>query len=186
MWHDGPLDALVWDGAAPVAWSSRSAAPRSELAAALIARLAGVTGASVRLTRSAAGAPLVAAPAGWHLGLSGRDGHHLIAAARLPVACDREPLDDAPPLWDMLAPPEAAALRALPAAAQARAWLRVWTAKEAHAKLVGEPRRIAPEQVVTIIASPEHATATFEGTSACWTREAAGAIETVAVWANRS
>jgi 4'-phosphopantetheinyl transferase len=53
VWHDGSLDALVWDGQSPVAWSVAETGPyaaglqgdaraiRQGLAAALIAKLAG-------------------------------------------------------------------------------------------------------------------------------------------------
>ena len=212
-WHDGALDALVpgdapvaWsvngDGAIAAAVlagvaataedladAARSAGDggwpvvRRRLARALVGRVSGVPAEAVRLGRSAAGAPLVLAPDGWHLGLSGRDGDMLIAVARVPVAVDREPLDDAPPLRDMLTSGERDALDRLPAADRPVAWLRRWTIKEAHAKLIGEPLRIGPEAIETRILSDDEATATFEGLSRCWTRRTATALETVATWA---
>ncbi|MDD1450516.1 hypothetical protein NHF48_005160 [Sphingomonas sp. H160509] len=54
--------------------------------------------------------------------------------------------------------------------------------KEAHAKLIGEPRRILPESIETVVTDPIRATATFEGTSRCWSRSTADAIETIAQW----
>ncbi len=193
VWHDGPLDALVWDGQSPVAWSVAETGPyaaglqgdaraiRQGLAAALIRKLAG-NSIDVRLTRSPAGAPIVSAPGGWYLSLSSRDAHALIGVARQPIAVDREVIDDHAPLWDMLTPTEATSLRSLPAPVQPQTWLRRWTIKEAHAKLIGEPRRIRPEAIETVVIDPTHATATFEGTSRCWSRSTTDAIETVAQW----
>lgn len=193
VWHDGPLDALVWDGQSPVAWSVAETGPhaaslrgdaraiRRGLASALIRKLAGDSD-DVRLTRSPAGAPIVSAPGGWYLSLSGRGAHALIGVARAPISVDREVIDDRAPLWDMLTPIETALLRRLPAPEQPPAWLRRWTIKEAHAKLIGEPRRIRPEAIETVVTDPIHATATFEGTSRCWSRSTPDAIETVAQW----
>ncbi len=192
IWHDGPLSELVWDGQSAVAWSVAATGPhaadlhgdaraiRHGLASALIGKLAAAV--DVRVTRSPTGAPIVASPDGWYLSLSSRGGCALIGVARAPIAVDREIVDDHPPLWDMLTPTEAAALRRLPAPAQPRAWLRRWTIKEAHAKLIGEPRRIRPEAIETIVTDPTHATATFEGTSRCWSRSTTDEIETVAQW----
>jgi len=193
IWHDGPLDALVWDGQSPVAWSVAETGPsaagrqgdaraiRQGLASALIRKLAGDS-VDVRLTRSPAGAPIVSAPGGWYLSLSSRGTHALIGVARQPIAVDREVVDDHPPLWDMLTPTEAASLRRLPALVQPQAWLRRWTIKEAHAKLIGEPRRIRPEAIETVVIDPIHATGAFEGTSRCWSRSIPDAIETIAHW----
>lgn len=193
IWHDGPLEALAWDGQSAVAWSVAESGPnaaglpgdaraiRHGLAAALIRKLAGDSD-DVRLTRSPADAPIVSAPGGWYLGLSSRGARALIGVARAPIAVDREVVDDHPPLWDMLTPTEADALRRLPALARPQAWLRRWTIKEAHAKLIGEPRRIRPEAIDTVVTDPIHATATFEGTSCCWSRSTPDAIETIAQW----
>ncbi len=192
VWHDGALSELHWDGRSAVAWSVAETGPhaadlrddaraiRHGLASTLIGKLAAAV--DVRVTRSPTGAPIVAAPEGWYLSLSSRGGRALIGVALAPIAVDREIVDDHPPLWDMLTPTEAAALRRLPALAQPQAWLRRWTIKEAHAKLIGEPRRIRPEAIETIVTDPTHATATFEGTSRCWSRSTPDAIETIAQW----
>lgn len=153
------------------------------MACELIARLSGVEASDVRLGRDEHGAPVVLWPEGWHLGLSSRGNASLIGVARQPVAVDRELTDDAPPLWDMLTDTEVAQLRLVPVTLQPRAWVRRWTIKEAHAKLVGEPRRIAPDTIETRLFDATRATASFEGRSLCWTREEAEAIETLAVWA---
>lgn len=196
IWHDGPLATLQWDGRSPVAWSIAETGPhaaglsgdpraiRQGLASALVRKLAAEP-VDVGLTRSPAGAPVVATPKGWYLSLSSRGAHALIAVAREPIAVDREIVDDHAPLWDMLTPTEADVLRRLPVPAQPYAWLRRWTIKEAHAKLVGEPRRIRPETIETVVADPTHATATFEGTSHCWTRSTSDAIETIAQWGSQ-
>ena len=184
QWHDGPLAALDWNGEAPVVWraAANDAAARRDLARALVARLARRRVEDVRLARTAAGAPRVAGPAGWYIGLSHRGTQCLIGAATRPIAVDRELVDDAPPLWDMLTEREGRDLRCLDPLVRPRAWLRRWTIKEAHAKLVGEPRHIAPETIETEVIDPVHATARYEGVSRCWTRDDAEAIETVALW----
>ncbi|RZL51654.1 MAG: 4'-phosphopantetheinyl transferase superfamily protein [Sphingomonas sp.] len=184
QWHDGPLAALDWNGEAPVVWRAAAddAAARRDLTRALVARLARRRVEDVRLARTAAGAPRVAGPAGWYIGLSHRGTQCLIGAATRPIAVDRELVDDAPPLWDMLTEREGRDLRCLDPLGQPRAWLRRWTIKEAHAKLVGEPRRIAPETIETEVIDSVHATARYEGVSRCWTRDDAEAIETVALW----
>lgn len=183
LWHDGPLTLLHGEGV-PVVWSvpDDGLDVRHAHVRALIARLAGAREGDVRLARSPAGAPRVASPAGWHIGLSQRGGRCLIGAATQPIAVDRETIDNAPPLWDMLTANEVADLRRLSPPEQPRAWLRRWTIKEAHAKLVGEPRRLAPETIETRIIDPVHATARCEGVSCCWTRDTGDAIETVALW----
>jgi len=182
LWHDGALDALEADG--PVVWRTEDpgAGRRGGLAARLLARLGGLDPQAVMLARSPAGQPQVVVPRGWHLGLSGRGGQCLIGAARRPIAVDRELIEEAPPLWDMLTPLEAQALRAAPPGDRSRQWLRRWTIKEAHAKLVGTPRRLAAEAIETRLIDPVMATATCEGMSRCWSREAGGAIDTVALW----
>lgn len=184
IWHDGPLAALDWDGAAPVAW--RIADPgrgrRQPLVAALLGRLSGDAADAIRLARDAAGAPFVAHPPGWHVSLAGRGDCCLIGAARCRIAVDRELVDGQPPLWDMLTAGETRDLRHLPVADQPRAWLRRWTIKEAHAKLVGTPRRLAPETIDTRLIDRVRATATCKGRSDCWTRDSGDAIETLAVW----
>ena len=127
--------------------------------------------------------PQVAAPQGWYIGLAGRGEACLIAAARQPIAVDREIIDSAPPLWDMLTPAEACALR--DATDPSRQWLRRWTIKEAYAKLIGDPRHIAAETIETRLIDDRQATAHRHGErdAHCWTRDDGGAIETVASWA---
>lgn len=210
-WHDGSLSALE-RGDAPVVWSvaADSAAAtealagsradgadladaaqvcdggwrltRRRLARALIARLAGVHPDAICLGRTVAGAPRVRSPKGWYLGISGRGAECLIGVAVQPLGVDREKIDGSPPIWDALTAAEACALSGLPVASQPLDWLRRWTIKEAHAKLIGEPRRIRPEWVETTLRGAACATASFEGTSHCWTRRTASALETIALF----
>lgn len=181
-WHDGPLEQLAWDGRSPVIW--RVDDPGRGQREPLVTRLLHhVSAATVTLARSSEGKPEVLSPNGWYISLSGRAGLCLIAAARQPVAVDRETIDDRPPLWDMMTAREAAEVRAACAPLQARQWLRRWTIKEAHAKLIGTPRGIAPEAIETRLIDPIRATAAHLSVSQCWTREQDGAIETVAFWA---
>ncbi|MGR6330242.1 4'-phosphopantetheinyl transferase family protein [Sphingomonas sp. XXL09] len=184
VWHDGPL-AAIDPAARAVVWALADEGPMARQAAAraLVAHLAGGEADCVRLARDVEGAPRVASPGGWHISLSRRDGICLVAAAAVPIAVDREIVDAAPPLWDMLTADEAAAVRALPAPERPRAWLRRWTIKEAHAKLVGTPRRLAAEAIATRLVDAVHATAECHGRSRCWTRDTGTAIETVAIWA---
>ncbi|KTT76341.1 4'-phosphopantetheinyl transferase superfamily protein [Sphingomonas sanguinis] len=181
-WHDGPLDGLIWDGAPPVIWrvDDPGRGRREPLVTRLLHHLSAAT---VTLARSSEGKPEVLSPKDWHISLSGRAGLCLIAAARQPVAVDREVIDDSPPLWDMMTAHEAVEVRAVSGPLQVRQWLRRWTIKEAHAKLIGTPRRIAPEAIETRLIDPIRATAVHQGVSQCWTREQNGAIETVAFWA---
>ncbi|WP_294238668.1 4'-phosphopantetheinyl transferase superfamily protein [uncultured Sphingomonas sp.] len=182
LWHDGPLDALHWDGVSPVVWrvADPGAGERGPLATALLGHL---SAGAVRLARNPEGKPEVLFPNGWHISLSGRGGWCLVAAAPYAVAVDREAVDDMAPLWDMMTVQEANAVRAAPLAERSRQWLRRWTIKEAHAKLIGTPRRIAPEAIDTRLIDPVRATAHCGGTSHCWTREDGRGIETLAIWA---
>lgn len=184
IWHDGPVEVLCWDGASPVAWrvTDPGRGRRQPLVAALLARLAGEPAGGVRLARHATGAPYVAHPPGWHVSLSGRGDDCLIGAARQPLAVDRELVDDRPPLWDMLTEQERRDLGQAPVADRPRQWLRRWTIKEAHAKLVGTPRRLAPEAIDTRLIDATRATARCEGRSDCWTRDTGDAIDTLAMW----
>lgn len=183
LWRDGPVTALRWEHS-PIVFRALDAGAeaRRDLMQALIAHLAGVRGTDVQLARSPAGAPRVASPPGWHVGVSQRGGQCLIGVAAQPIAVDREVADDSLPLWDMLTEREARDLYALNRTEQSRAWLRLWTIKEAHAKLVGEPRRLAPETIDTRVINSTRATASCEGVSHCWTRDTGDAIETVALW----
>lgn len=184
IWHHGPLARLDADGAVPVLWrvADAGAGRRHPAVVALIAHLAGMAEADIRLARHATGQPWVAYPSGWHVSLSGRGGHALIAAARKPVGVDRELVEADPPLWDMVTRDEARAIRARPALDWPREWVRRWTIKEAYAKLVGEPRRIAPEAIDTRLIDRNRAMAWGEGEALGWSEDRGDAIETLVWW----
>jgi phosphopantetheinyl transferase len=210
LWHDGPLDRLDADAVGPVVWSvgldSDAAAAalacashdgrdladfaaaadagdrllRRRLTRALLARLAGVAAEGILFGRTADGAPSILSPTGWHVSVAGRRPHALIGVGRSPIGVDLEPIDTAPPLWDMLTPAEAAQIAAMPAQGP-REWLRRWTAKEAHAKKWGCARRADPVRIETG-RTPCGAlrVRSEEGVSDVFLRERSGRIEAVA------
>ena len=216
IWHDGGLAALPVSFFGPVAWSVdiegmaadralttvqaraddlADAARRSNgavslvrrrLARALIARLADCHPDEVRISRSAEGAPIVTAPHGWHLSVSGHGRHCLIGLARVPIGVDMELtgdvdlLDD--PIWDMMTFAEVDALRILSAAESRLEWVRRWTAKEAHAKLIGSTRRIDPACIETTPQGRDIILCNFEGRSLCWNRRTNQGLEAMAIW----
>jgi 4'-phosphopantetheinyl transferase len=210
-WHDGPLGALS-GAEGPVVWSVRldrdaaaealkraphsdrdladfAAAPdaanrliRRRLTRALLGEIAGVPPAAILFGRTAAGAPSVLAPEGWHVSVAGRAPLALVGLARAPLGVDVEPLDTAPPLWDMLSPDEAEQVRALPTARQPQEWLRRWTAKEAHAKRLGYARQADPAAIETAAHGPHRLLArSHEGVSLCWRRIVSGRVEAAAL-----
>jgi 4'-phosphopantetheinyl transferase len=98
------------------------------------------------------------------------------------VGADVEPLDDAPPLWDMLTADEAEQLRAVAQSRQPEEWLRRWTAKEAHAKRLGYARSADPAGIETMPDGPGRLLArSREGVSTCWMRMLSGRVEAVAL-----
>ncbi len=192
----GPAADLALSTAAPRADDLADAARRSDgavsmarrrLARALIARLAVCHPDSVYLGRSAKGAPCVIFPQGWYLSLSGRNQRCLIGLARVPIGVDMELIGDSAvtgdPIWDMMTHAEARALRSLPASQGRREWLRRWAAKEAHAKLIGSPRRIDPACIETTPNGPDEILCEFEGRSICWNRTHDERVESMAIWA---
>ncbi len=66
-----------------------------------------------------------------------------------------------------------------------RQWLRRWTIKEAYAKLIGDPRRIAAETIETRLIDDRQATAHRQGErdAHCWTREEGGRSRRWPLWA---
>lgn len=211
LWHDGPLDRLVPDPGRPVVWSVRldgdaaaatlARTPHSErdladfaatpdaahrllrrrLTRALLGRIAGVPPGAILFGRGADGAPSVLSPKGWHLSVAGRAPLCLIAASAAPVGVDVEPLDEAPPLPDMLTPREAARIAAVPAAGQPREWLRHWCAKEAHAKRLGRARHADPRDIEVDLEAVEAFAMSGDGISRLALRERGGRIEAVAM-----
>jgi 4'-phosphopantetheinyl transferase len=120
----------------------------------LVARVADVEPETVVVARAlhnAPGAPILAAPAGFHVSVSARGDCAALAVSRRPVGVDMELLGDAAaPALNVLAPSERDALAGLPAHARPRAFLELWTAKEAYLKALGlglsrEPGDIAAD-----------------------------------------
>jgi phosphopantetheinyl transferase len=211
LWHDGPLAQLVAEAGRPVAWSVRldseaagaalaavrhtdrdladfAAAPdagnrllRRRLARALLAAVTDTEAEGILFGRTAEGAASVLSPTGWYLSVAGRAPLALIGVARDPIGVDVEPLDASPPLWDMLAPGEAAELQGLPRHAQAPEWLRRWVAKEAHAKRLGYARSADPAAIATSRDGAEVAARSAQGVSRVFLREPGGRIEAGAV-----
>ena len=119
-----------------LAWRSRSQAQRA------------------RVAYDAAGAPRVIEPSAFFVSVAGRGSLAALTIARAPAGIDLEPMDGSnDPVWEVLAPSERAALRAIGSAAdRSRAFLRLWTMKEAYLKAIGqgfarEPSTIAVEQL---------------------------------------
>jgi phosphopantetheinyl transferase len=212
LWHDGPLDRLHTDAVRPVVWSVRldsdaaaaalACAPhdgrdlaefaaaadagdrllRRRLTRALVGRLAGVAPKGILFGRTADGAPSILSPLGWYLSVAGRGPQALIGVSRAPIGVDLEPIDTAPPLWDMLTPAEAAQIAAMPEQEQPSEWLARWTAKEAHAKKWGCARRADPVRIETG-RTPSGAlrVRSEEGVSDVFPRATGGRIEAVAL-----
>src|SRR5262249_17420222 len=89
-------------------------------------------------------------------------------------------------LWDMMTAEEREALRGLGEHEQIAEWLRRWTAKEAHAKLLGLGLGIDPSLIATVALSDNLLSCSFAGSSACWTKEANGNLQAAAFWSRPS
>lgn len=92
------------------------------------------------LRRDANGRPHLAEAPGLCLSAAERDGWTAAAIAGRPVGVDIDWATPSAPLpLDLLHPDEARALSAMSGAARARAFARLWTAKEAFAKAFSRP-----------------------------------------------
>ncbi|MBX9757926.1 MAG: 4'-phosphopantetheinyl transferase superfamily protein [Beijerinckiaceae bacterium] len=129
----GDLAHVTYPGASERSFFlQRRAALRS-----LVARCAGVEPDSIAITYDAEGAPRVSG-ANLFVSASSRGARAALAVASAPVGVDLEPLDEkAPVIEDVLCKSERAALARMKGAEQARAFLRMWTAKEAYLKALG-------------------------------------------------
>jgi phosphopantetheinyl transferase len=116
---------------------------RRRLVRALIAQVTAIHPDDVRIARTAEGAPVLEEPEGCHFSVSGGWPLCLIGIAREPIGVDVEPLDDSPPLRDMLTALESKEV------ASPTDWLARWTAKEAHAKRLGRARDADPAEIET-------------------------------------
>lgn len=118
---------------------------RRQLTRVLLAHVAGCHPDSIVFERSTAGALSVVEPAGWFVSVAGRWPHALIGLSRAPLGVDIEPADAAPPPPDALTPGEREDLARAPDLVR----LCRWTAKEAHAKLLGNAAQADPAEIHT-------------------------------------
>lgn len=101
-----------------------------------------------RITRSDTGAPGLAGTGLW-ISFSGRPPHSAVAIARSPAGIDLEimiPANGIP--WNILREDERTQLRALPPPEQGEAFIRLWSAKEAYAKALGQGFLLPPESLL--------------------------------------
>lgn len=153
---------------------------RRRLAMLLLATASGCRGNQVEIAYTAAGAPAVAVPAGWHLSVAARWPDCAIGVARIRLGVDLERITDEPVSLDLLTLAEQAWLRQLPIADQPAAFAGCWAAKEAHAKWTGQPRRLDPAAIET--ADARFVTSQY-GQTRCWRRRdgaLAAAVSTAA------
>lgn len=208
LWLSGPIDALELSSGAvlvwhlriddPVMFSAARGAPlrthdlrdlapgphagfrsiRRQSAKLLLARVAAVHPDDVRIGRSAAGAPLVEAPAGWYISVAGRWPHCLIGVSREPLGVDIETITAEPFPPDIFSPTERAQMVA---ASRTEQTIR-WVAKEAHAKRCGNASTIEPAAITTTLHGTDFASVRSEAaTSICYMLETAGHILGVAI-----
>jgi 4'-phosphopantetheinyl transferase len=113
---------------------------RRALLRALVGRRLRVAADDVVIAYRAAGAPFIATPAdcGLHVSVAGRDAIAAFAIAPSQIGVDIEILDAAADIVPAaLHPTEAAGLASMPPADRQKAFLRIWTAKEAYLKALG-------------------------------------------------
>jgi phosphopantetheinyl transferase len=104
-----------------------------------VAAAAGVPVGEVVVRWTEKGAPFLAAPlAGIHLSWAQRQHQFACALARVPIGIDIEIADGGEIPWNALHLDEQAALRQAPPATREWLFLRIWAAKEAYAKALGE------------------------------------------------
>lgn len=125
------------DAAYPGASERSHFIERRVLLRAFAARCAGVSPDALRIGYDEHGAPRVTG-ADLFVSVSSRGARAALAVASSPVGVDLEPFDDAAPVIDdVLGKAERNALARLAGDARARAFLHVWTAKEAYLKAMG-------------------------------------------------
>jgi 4'-phosphopantetheinyl transferase len=107
---------------------------------------------------AAGGAPILRAPlAGLYLSWAQRQGQFACALARAPIGVDIETADGGEIPWNALHPEEQAALRKADPAAREWLFLRIWAAKEAFGKALGEGLRREPASFAVRAAEMETA-----------------------------
>ncbi|WP_284178214.1 4'-phosphopantetheinyl transferase superfamily protein [Rhabdaerophilum sp. SD176] len=115
---------------------------------ALAGTVTGRAPSAFRIIPSAAGAPGLAGTGLW-ISFSGRPPYSAVLIARAPAGIDLEdliPADDIP--WNILCENERSHLQALPPPARGEAFTRLWSAKEAYAKALGQGFRLPPESLL--------------------------------------
>jgi 4'-phosphopantetheinyl transferase len=109
------------------------------------------------------GAPSLRGPlAGLHLSWAQRQDRFACALARLPVGIDIETADGGEIPWNTLHPDERAALRATDAASREWLFLRIWAAKEAYGKALGEGLAREPTSFAVRLADADAASIEHE------------------------
>lgn len=103
----------------------------------LAARCAGLDARDIRIAYDAHGAPRVDG-ARLYVAASSRGAQTALAVASLPIGVDLEQVEDGAPVIDeVLGKSEREALARIAGGARARAFLQMWTAKEAYLKAMG-------------------------------------------------
>ena len=127
-----------------------------------VAAALGADAARIAILWSPAGAPLLGEPfADYRLSWAQRERHFACALARTPVGIDIEIGDGGEIPLNVLHPREDEALRAAPSAERETLFLRVWAAKEAYVKALGEGLRRDPAEFAVIL-SKDEASASIE------------------------
>ena len=143
-----PTDSDLADEKAPSASARTHFRARRALLRALAAAATGVEPARMRIGYDNDGAPRVhGLPV--FVSVSSRGPLAALAVATSPVGIDLEPFDaGAAPVDAVLHPREVVGLGSLAAEARARAFLRIWTAKEAYLKALGRGFKRDPAAII--------------------------------------
>jgi len=123
---------------------------RRRLARQVVAEARGVNPADVGVATDVRGRPVLErAGLGFHVSFAAREALALIGIADRPIGIDLEiEVPDLVIPLNVLREDERAWLAAQPEALRACGFLRIWTAKEAIVKAVGQGFRLAPEQII--------------------------------------
>ena len=123
---------------------------RRRLARQVVAEARGVSPADVGVATDVRGRPVLErAGLGFHVSFAAREALALIGIADRPIGIDLEiEVPDLVIPLNVLREDERAWLAAQPEALRACGFLRIWTAKEAIVKAVGQGFRLAPEQII--------------------------------------
>lgn len=141
---------------------------RRQACRAVLAGLTGQPAGAFSIARRASGAPFLVGMQR-HVSFSARPPFSLVALGRRRLGVDIEvPVLPADIPWNMLRTDERAALQALPFARQGLAFTRLWAAKEAYAKALGQGFRLEPESLFIDARSDGRLTA--KSVSAEWPR----------------